>query len=288
MATFVEKNGIESINNRGMNHVPKVDNYDNDRISLSEKKTEILDVHIDEHCNEDTEDKPELDIIISNVVCSFSVRCHLNLREIALNGSNVEYRRENGLVRMRLRKPCTLASISSSGKVTCTGATSEDEAKKAARRCARSLQKLGFRVRFNNYRIVNVLGTCTMPWSVKITSFSHRYKDIVQYEPEIQPGVIYKLNDLKATLRIFSTGSITVTAPSINAVQSAIEHVYPLVYEFRKERSVEEQCAMDNRKRRFVFTIQETVIGDEENLEEGEEDYMVADDDSENSNASGS
>lgn len=81
---------------------------------------------------------------------------------------------------MRLRKPCTLASISSSGKVTCTGATSEDEAKKAARRCARSLQKLGFKVRFNNYRIVNVLGTCTMPWAIKITSFSVHYKDIVQ------------------------------------------------------------------------------------------------------------
>ena len=81
---------------------------------------------------------------------------------------------------MRLRKPCTLASISSSGKVTCTGATSEDEARKAARRCARSLQKLGFRVRFNNYRIVNVLGTCTMPWAIKITSFSVHHKDVVQ------------------------------------------------------------------------------------------------------------
>ena len=34
----------------------------------------------------------QVDIVINNVVCSFSVRCHLNLKEIAMNGSNVEYR----------------------------------------------------------------------------------------------------------------------------------------------------------------------------------------------------
>ena len=43
------------------------------------------------------EDEPEIDIVINNVVCSFSVRCHLNLRQIALNGINVEYRREQGV-----------------------------------------------------------------------------------------------------------------------------------------------------------------------------------------------
>lgn len=43
------------------------------------------------------EDTPVLDIVINNVVCSFNVRCHLNLRQIALNGANVEYRRENGV-----------------------------------------------------------------------------------------------------------------------------------------------------------------------------------------------
>ena len=35
-----------------------------------------------------------MDIFINNVVCSFSVRCHLNLKEIALYGSNVEYRQD--------------------------------------------------------------------------------------------------------------------------------------------------------------------------------------------------
>lgn len=42
-------------------------------------------------------DEPNIEIIINNVVCTFSVKAHLNLREIAQNGFNVEYRRENGV-----------------------------------------------------------------------------------------------------------------------------------------------------------------------------------------------
>lgn len=117
----------------------------------------------------------------------------------------------------------------------------------AARRYARILQKLGFRVRFMNYRVVNVLGTCTMPFAIKLIPFSQHNRGIASYEPELHPGVTYKIKDLKATLKIFSTGSITVTAPSVGNVQQAIEHIFPLVYEFRKERNAEEVARMQAR-----------------------------------------
>ncbi|XP_065085393.1 TATA-box-binding protein [Ochlerotatus camptorhynchus] len=191
--------------------------------------------------DQEQEPEPEIDIVINNVVCSFSVRCHLNLRNIALNGFNVEFRRENGMVTMKLRRPYTTASIWSSGKITCTGATSEDQAKVAARRYSRCLQKLGFNVRFRNFRIVNVLGTCSMPWGIMIVNFSERYKKDASYEPELHPGVTYKLYNPKATLKIFSTGSITVTAASVAFVQAAIEQIFPLVYEFRKKRTPQEK-----------------------------------------------
>ena len=48
---------------------------------------------------ETREPSQEVDIVINNVVGSFSVKCHLNLRDIALRGLNVEYRRENGVGR---------------------------------------------------------------------------------------------------------------------------------------------------------------------------------------------
>lgn len=40
-----------------------------------------------------------VDITISNVVSNFSVRCHLNLRQIATNGSNVVYKREQSVTK---------------------------------------------------------------------------------------------------------------------------------------------------------------------------------------------
>ena len=123
------------------------------------------------------EDQKEVDIVINNVVCSFNVRCHLNLRQIALNGLNVEYRKENGMVTMKLRQPYTTANIWNSGKITCTGANSEDQARIAGRRFARILQKLGFNTRFSNYRVVNVLGTVTLPFAIRITQFSQAHHE---------------------------------------------------------------------------------------------------------------
>lgn len=199
MATAVQKSSIKSLaNGNGLVHhqvqnlngyehvqmIPKQENLvvqpNNEQcISENEVKNEIEAKETDNVIkNEEPEiEEPEIDIVINNVVCSFSVRCHLNLREIALSGSNVEYRKENGMVTMKLRRPYTTASIWSSGKITCTGATSEDAAKQAARRFARCLQRLGFNVRFNNYRVVNVLGTCSMPFSIRISSFSERHRE---------------------------------------------------------------------------------------------------------------
>merc|ERR1719336_3059129 len=191
---------------------------------------------------EPKDESPEVDIVINNVVCSFSVRCHLNLKEIALNGSNVEYRRENGMVTMKLRHPYTTASIWSSGKITCTGANSEDQARVSARKFSRILQKLDDKykdIRIKNWRIVNVLGTCTLPFAIKITPFSQAFRE-ASYEPELHPGVTYKIKYPKATLKIFSAGSITVTAPSVANVEAAIKHIYPKVFDFQKKKEPED------------------------------------------------
>lgn len=209
MATAVQKSSIKPLSNgnglmhhqniNGFEHVqvidqshhvvqgvePVVQTDQNEQCLIKNdiKSEEINEqIKIEAESNNECElqpniEEPEIDIVINNVVCSFSVRCHLNLREIALMGANVEYRKENGMVTMKLRRPYTTASIWSSGKITCTGATSEDAAKQAARRFARCLQKLGFNVRFHNYRVVNVLGTCSMPFSIRISSFSQRHRE---------------------------------------------------------------------------------------------------------------
>ena len=71
---------------------------ENSYSSTSNGVANTIDRNIDhEKSEENGQDRPELDIVINNVVCSFNVRCHLNLRDIALRGLNVEYRKENGV-----------------------------------------------------------------------------------------------------------------------------------------------------------------------------------------------
>ena len=41
--------------------------------------------------------RPEVDIIINNVVCSFSVRRLLNLQRLSQQASNVEYMKSHGI-----------------------------------------------------------------------------------------------------------------------------------------------------------------------------------------------
>lgn len=189
-----------------------------------------------------------IDIFISNVVCTFSVRCHLNLKKIGMEGINVEYKREAGKVMMKMRNPHCTATIWSSGKITVTGNSSESDAKVSARRIARKLQKIGFRVHFHQFQVVNVLGTCRLPFAIRIAQFSEQHPQTASYEPEIHPAVTYKIKSPKATLKVFSTGSITVTAPSVENIQHAIHHIYPLVEPYKMER-VEKKQDKPERKR---------------------------------------
>ncbi|XP_017145371.2 uncharacterized protein LOC108157711 [Drosophila miranda] len=183
-------------------------------------------------------DDPKLNILIRNVVCSFNVGCQLDLRDIAQRGFNVIYHKNRNLT-MKLRRPAATAFLWSSGRINCTGATSEILAKVASRRFARCLGKLGFPTRFQNFRIATVLGTCRMPWDINIANFSKKHPENAKHDPEMHWCVTYQMQMPKAALKIFTTGSITVMAASVNLVESAIEHIYPLIREFRKQRSLD-------------------------------------------------
>ncbi|CAF4374875.1 unnamed protein product, partial [Rotaria magnacalcarata] len=124
-----------------------------------------------EHNQQDS----EIELFVSNVVCSFALGCKLNLRKIAMEAANVIYKRDHAMVLMKIRNPYCSATVWSSGKVTVTGTTSEDDAERAARRIARCLQRLGYKTKFRNYRVVNCLATCSMPWPIDIVKLSRTY-----------------------------------------------------------------------------------------------------------------
>lgn len=98
MATAIQKNGIQPLTNGSIGHdVSNVNSTHEMNPSNFSSSQNVLQPDAQGDVLNENSDAPEIDIVINNVVCSFSVRCHLNLRQIALNGANVEYRRENGV-----------------------------------------------------------------------------------------------------------------------------------------------------------------------------------------------
>uniref|UniRef100_A0A8C5NWA0 TATA box-binding protein-like 1 n=1 Tax=Jaculus jaculus TaxID=51337 RepID=A0A8C5NWA0_JACJA len=146
----------------------------------------------------------------------FRTGCHLNLREIALERANVIYKRGVGKVLMRLRKPRITATIWSSGKINLHW-------------------KTRFQVIFTDFKVVNVLAVCNMPFEIRLPEFTKNSRPHASYEPEPHPAVSCRIKSLRAASQVFSTGSIAVTGPSVKAVATTMEQVYPFMFESRKE-----------------------------------------------------
>ncbi|KAK7582516.1 hypothetical protein V9T40_013961 [Parthenolecanium corni] len=182
--------------------------------------------------------KPELNIELKRVVCEVHLRCHLDLKTIALNVSNVEYRNENNKNELiiQLRKPEVTATVTSEGKISCRSAVSEEEARSGARCVARIIQKKGFDVQLRQMRVVEVEAKCTFPFQIMVHALVP-FVIKVFYDGELEQYAIYKLPDLEATLSIYPSGAVEVVAPTVEVAHKAIEHIYPLVEPFRRKPS---------------------------------------------------
>ncbi|KHN81850.1 TATA box-binding protein-like protein 1 [Toxocara canis] len=215
------------------------------------------------NCVEDEcESDGEIDIQIRNVVCSYTLPFHIDLRRVALNCSSVTFDRGRGVLLKQKRNPSCFAKIYSSGKVYLVGCRSEAECKRAARGVARMLQrslgKLAEVVCMRNYRVCNVLATCKMPFGIKVEELALKYPNNSEYEPELSVGLVWRSTEPKATLRIHTTGSVTVTgAVSEQDVMKVIELIYPILREFRCLYRLRGEDAEARRRKRKASTDHE-------------------------------
>lgn len=86
---------------------------------------------------------------------------------------------------MRVRQPKTTALIFASGKMVVTGAKSEDDARLAARKYARIIQKLGFEASFNEFKIQNMVGSCDVKFPIRLEGLAFSHGHFSSYEPEV-------------------------------------------------------------------------------------------------------
>ncbi|KAK3256757.1 hypothetical protein CYMTET_34123 [Cymbomonas tetramitiformis] len=181
---------------------------------------------------------------LQNIVSTVNLGCKLDLKSIALKARNAEYNPKRfAAVIMRIRDPKTTALIFASGKMVCTGAKSEELSRLAARKYAKIIQKLDFPATFKDFKIQNIVGSCDVRFPIRLEGLAFTHGHYCSYEPELFPGLIYRMLDPKIVLLIFVSGKIVLTgAKERSQIYQAFENIYPVLTQFSK--AVEEAPAI--------------------------------------------
>jgi len=156
--------------------------------------------------------KHEAYISIENVVATATLNQKIDLNSIVRIFPGVEYRPEQfpGLV-YRLKKPKTATLIFSSGKMVCTGAKSERQARKAVTKVVDELKRNGIVILGKpEIQIQNIVASAGLGGHIDLEKTTYSLKRTM-YEPEQFPGLIYRMDDPKVVILIFTTGKLVCT-----------------------------------------------------------------------------
>ncbi|KAL6641312.1 hypothetical protein ACP70R_019493 [Stipagrostis hirtigluma subsp. patula] len=178
---------------------------------------------------------------IQNIVSTVNLDCKLDLQMIANRARNAEYNPKRfAAVIMRIRDPKTTALVFASGKMVCTGAKSEAHSKLAARKYARIIQKMGYPAQFKDFKIQNMVASCDVKFPIRLEGLALTCGMFANYEPEIFPGLIYRMADPKIVLLVFVSGKVVLTgAKGREEIYTAFENIYPMLTQFRKVQQEE-------------------------------------------------
>ena len=173
----------------------------------------------------------DLEIVIQNVVATATLDQKLNLLDIIKVFRNVEYRPKQfpGLV-FRLKRPKTSTLIFSTGKMVCTGAKSEKMAQSAIKKVVQELNNNGIII-LGKPKIViqNIVASANLHGKIDLETAADVMENVM-YEPEQFPGLIYRMEDPKTVLLVFTSGKIVCTGgKSEKMVHESVHKLYELL-----------------------------------------------------------
>jgi transcription initiation factor TFIID TATA-box-binding protein len=163
-------------------------------------------------------------INIENVVATATLHQNIDLTSIVRVFPSVQYRPEEfpGLV-YRLRKPKTATLIFGSGKMVCTGAKSERQARKAVIKVVDELKRNGIVILSKpEIQIQNIVASVGLGGYIDLEKLTYSLKRTM-YEPEQFPGLIYRMDDPKVVILVFTSGKLVCTgAKKVTEVHRAV------------------------------------------------------------------
>jgi transcription initiation factor TFIID TATA-box-binding protein len=185
--------------------------------------------------DEDNDSKLKVELVpvfdasikIQNVVACATMNQKFDLNAIVKGNPLVDYYPETfpGLV-FRLKRPKTTILIFRTGKMVCTGARSEKEAVKAIKKVLMDLKTSGIIIPGKpEIKIVNMVASANLLGKIALEDVAYALKKTM-YEPEQFPGLIYRMDEPKVVILIFSSGKLVCTGATKEAeVYEAVENL---------------------------------------------------------------
>jgi len=172
--------------------------------------------------------KVKASINIENVVASATLHQKVDLNAVVKGYPGVEYRPEQfpGLV-FRLKRPKTATLIFNSGKMVCTGAKSEKEARRAVMKVIKELKKSGIIIIGKpELKIQNIVASANLFGMIDLEKSAYTLGKTM-YEPEQFPGLIYRMAEPKVVILLFASGKLVCTgAKQEQDVYDAVEKLH--------------------------------------------------------------
>jgi len=156
--------------------------------------------------------KTEAIITIQNVVATGTLNQKVDLNAVVKSNPGAEYHPEQfpGLV-FRLKRPKTATLIFNSGKMVCTGAKSEKEARRAVMKVVKELKKGGIIIISKpELKIQNIVASASLGGMIDLEKAAYTLGRTM-YEPEQFPGLIYRMEEPKVVILLFASGKLVCT-----------------------------------------------------------------------------
>jgi transcription initiation factor TFIID TATA-box-binding protein len=168
-------------------------------------------------------------ITIENIVVYARVADDLDIEQIAEKLPEFKYNPDEFLgLTLKLDDPKTAVLLLPSGKAVCTGAKKIKDAETAIKKLVDKIKGKKIKVKKNlKFETENIIASTDLEKELDLDLISKGLLlDNVDYEPEQFQGLIYRMDDIGASLLLFSSGKVVCTGTKkIEDATNAIEEM---------------------------------------------------------------
>ena len=155
-----------------------------------------------------------VEFVVQNIVASavFGMKFDIDLISSKLEGCRYDRKRFPGII-YKLTEPKTAILIFSSGKTVITGAKSVEMVHTAMDIIVQKLRDIGVPIEKDpEITVQNIVSTSDLGAKVNLNAIAITLGlENVEYEPEQFPGLVYRVEDPKVVMLIFTSGKVVCT-----------------------------------------------------------------------------